>query len=72
MDRSREDGRNTSEVDSLQALYRVNAFPTLVVAWPGRDGYETTSGYMGAEPTLQWLGQSAVKVRPGMGALPRP
>lgn len=72
LDRSHEDGRNPAAVDSLQALYRVNAFPTLVVAWPGRDGYETTSGYMGAEPTLQWLGQSAVKVRPGIGTPPGP
>lgn len=72
MDRAREDGQNIAVVDSLQRVYRVDAFPTLVVAWPDRDGYETTSGYMGAEPTLQWIGQSAMKVRPGLSAPARP
>lgn len=72
MDRSREDGQNIAVVDSLQRIYRVDAFPTLVVAWPDREEYQTTSGYMGAEPTLQWIGQSAMKVRPGPSAPPRP
>lgn len=72
MDRSREDGRNAPVVDSLQRFYRVDAFPTLVVAWPDREGYETTSGYMGAEPTLQWIGQSAMKVRPGIATPSKP
>ncbi|MEO7866819.1 MAG: thioredoxin family protein [Candidatus Eisenbacteria bacterium] len=64
LDRQREQGRNNPEVDSLQRVYRVEAFPTLVVAWPGRDGHQTTSGYMGAQSTLQWIGQSALKVQP--------
>ena len=72
LDRAREDGQNLAVVDSLQRLYRVDAFPTLVVAWPDREGYETTSGYMGAEPTLQWIKQSAMKVRSGMSVPARP
>jgi len=72
LDRSREDGRNLAVVDSLQRIYRVDAFPTLVVAWPDREGYETSSGYMGAEPTLQWIGQSAMKVRPGISSPSQP
>ncbi len=72
LDRAREEGQNSAEVDSLQRAYRVDAFPTLVVMWPERDGYETSSGYMGAEPTLQWIGQSAMKVRPGISGTARP
>lgn len=72
LDRAREDGRNTAVIDSLQRVYRVNAFPTLVVAWPDRDGYETSSGYMGVEPTLQWIGQAAMKVRPGIAGPSKP
>ena len=72
LDRSREDGQNIAVVDSLQRFYRVDAFPTLVVAWPDREEYQSTSGYMGAEGTLQWIGQSAMKVRPGLSVPARP
>lgn len=68
LDRQREQGRNSPVVDSLQRVYRVEAFPTLVVVWPDREGYQTTSGYMGAQPTLQWIGQSAMTVRAGASA----
>lgn len=66
VDREREEGRNPAVTDSLQRAYRVGAFPTLIVAWPDREGYETSSGYPGVEATLQWVGQSAMKVRPGL------
>lgn len=32
MDRQREDGKNAPEVEQLQRRYRINAFPTLIVA----------------------------------------
>ena len=52
------------------AVYGISAFAliTLVVVWPDREGYQTTSGYMGAQPTLQWIGQSAMTVRAGASA----
>lgn len=51
IDRQREDGHNSSVVQQLMDLYRVNAFPTVVIAaadgsarersvgFPGRDGF---------------------------------
>ena len=66
LDRSREAGQNSAEVDSLQRHYRVDAFPTLVVAWPGRESYQSTSGYGGAQPTMDWVGSTATTVRPGI------
>ena len=51
IDRQREDGRNSSIVQQLMDLYRVNGFPTVVIAaadgiardrsvgFPGRDGF---------------------------------
>lgn len=51
IDRQREDGRNSSIVQQLMDVYRVNAFPTVVIAgmdgrpldrsvgFPGRDGF---------------------------------
>jgi uncharacterized protein YyaL (SSP411 family) len=52
IDRQREDGHNSSIVQQLMDLYRVNGFPTVVIAaadgspqdrsvgFPGRDGFE--------------------------------
>ena len=66
LDRQREEGRNARWVDSLQARYGVNAFPTLVVTGPGGTG-ETrrVQGFMGAEATLAQLGASGVSFRFG-------
>jgi thiol:disulfide interchange protein len=66
LDRQREEGRNAPRVDSLQARYRVNAFPTLVVA--GVDGREVTriEGFMGREATLGQLRMRGASLRWGV------
>ena len=66
LDRQREEGRNARWVDSLQARYRVNAFPTLIVV--GVDGHETTrvEGFMGREATLGQLRVRGVSLRWGV------
>jgi thiol:disulfide interchange protein len=66
LDRQREEGRNPGWVDSLQARYRVNSFPTLIVA--GADGRETTrlEGFMGRDFTLGQLRGPGVSLRWGM------
>ncbi len=71
LDRQREEGRNAPWVDSLQAHYRVNSFPTLIVA--DADGRESSrlEGFMGREATLGQLRGPGVSLRWGMtGQLP--
>jgi thiol:disulfide interchange protein len=65
LDRQREEGRNARWVDSLQSVYHVNAFPTLVVA--GADGREALrlEGFVGRDVTLGRLRGSGVSVRWG-------
>jgi thiol:disulfide interchange protein len=67
LDRQREEGHNARWVDSLQARYRVNAFPTLIVTDAGGAG-ETrrVEGFMGREATLGQLGAGGVSLRWGM------
>ena len=66
LDRQREAGHNERWVDSLQAVYRVNAFPTLVVTGPRGEGeLRRTEGFMGREATLAQLGASGVSIRFG-------
>jgi thiol:disulfide interchange protein DsbD len=71
LDRQREEGRNAGWVDSLQALYRVNSFPTLIVA--GVDGRESRriEGFMGRDATLGQLRGVGVGLRLG-GTDPTP
>jgi thiol:disulfide interchange protein len=66
LDRQREEGRNARWVDSLQARYRVNSFPTLIVA--GVDGRESArvEGYLGRDATLGQLRGTGVSLRWGM------
>jgi thiol:disulfide interchange protein len=65
LDRQREEGRNPRWVDSLQAHYRVNAFPTLIVA--GTDGRESArlEGFLGRDATLGQLRGAGVSLRWG-------
>jgi len=65
LDRQREEGRNARWVDSLQAHYRVNAFPTLIVA--GADGRESSrlEGFLGRDATLGQLRGPGVSLRWG-------
>jgi thiol:disulfide interchange protein len=66
LDRQREEGRNARWVDSLQARYRVNSFPTLIVA--GVDGRESTriEGFLGRDATLGRLRGTGVSLRWGV------
>jgi thiol:disulfide interchange protein len=66
LDRQREEGRNAGWVDSLQARYRVNSFPTLIVA--GADGRESSrlEGFMGRDATLGQLRGTGVSLRWGV------
>ena len=63
VDRVREEGRNTPEVESLQSRYGVRAFPTLVVFHPGTGRTQSTRGYGGADYTVQWIESAARSVR---------
>jgi thiol:disulfide interchange protein len=65
LDRQREEGRNTAEVEALQGQYRVTAFPTLVVMDPVSGRHETLEGYPGAEATVAWVLRQAAAVRAG-------
>ena len=63
VDRSREEGHNTTQVDDLQSRYRVDAFPTMVVFSPATGRVQQTVGYRGADPSLQWIKEAAKAVR---------
>jgi thiol-disulfide isomerase/thioredoxin len=55
VDRVREEGKNPPGMDELQQKYRVNAFPTLVVAAPDGREIAVTQGYAGKEKLLSFL-----------------
>lgn len=63
LDRTREEGRNSPVVDSLQRAFRVSAFPTLVVVDAPSGRHRTKEGFPGAFETLRWMGQAGVAVR---------
>lgn len=68
VDRAREDGRNSAEVDSLQQRFGVQSFPTLVAVWPDSGSHETSAGYGGVQPAMHWLGQASARLRGGITA----
>jgi thiol:disulfide interchange protein len=55
LDRLREEGRNVAEVDSLQKLYDVSSFPTLVVVPATGTAPTVLAGYRGKGATMQKL-----------------
>ena len=63
MDRSREDGSNSPEVEGLMESYSIDAFPTLVVYKPGGGHTLRTTGFGGADPTLDWIRNAARSAR---------
>lgn len=67
LDRQREEGRNSDAVNVLQQMYRVHAFPTLVVTSPDGTRHEALQGYRGSLSTIQWLTMASLKV---MGVIP--
>jgi thiol:disulfide interchange protein len=55
VDRTREDGKNERWIDELQQRYRVNAFPTLVVAAPDGREIAIAQGFNGKERLVAFL-----------------
>jgi thiol-disulfide isomerase/thioredoxin len=58
VDRAREEGKNPAWVDELQQKYRVNAFPTLVVAAPDGREIAISQGYSGKQNLVDFLAGS--------------
>jgi thiol:disulfide interchange protein len=63
VDRVREEGSNSPDVESLQRRFDVRAFPTLVVYSPQTGQAVKTQGYGGADATVQWITEAAAAVR---------
>ena len=61
VDRQREEGRNPPLVDSLQRVYGVTAFPTLVLADAEGRALAKLEGYPGPDDFVKWIGQTATK-----------
>jgi len=55
VDRTREDGKNAPWIDELQQRYRVNAFPTLVVAAPDGREIAIAQGFNGKTKLIAFL-----------------
>jgi len=65
LDRTREEGRNPTEVAALQARYGVEAFPTLVIVDPARPEAEPVviKGFGGKDNLMQQLVSAGVEAR---------
>lgn len=63
VDRSREEGTNPADIESLQRRFEVEAFPTLVVFHPGTGRKVVARGFGGAERTVTWIREAAKYVR---------
>jgi thiol:disulfide interchange protein len=63
VDRSRENGANTPEVEELMQSYSIDAFPTLVVYKPGGGRTLRTTGFGDADQTLDWIRNAANAAR---------
>ena len=70
LDRLREEGRNVAEVDSLQKLYDVSSFPTLIVVLPTGAAPTVLTGYRGKGATMQKLLQTRMDFHFGFQASP--
>jgi thioredoxin-related protein len=55
VDRTREDGKNAPWIDELQQRYRVNAFPTIVVAAPDGREIAIAQGFNGKSRLIDFL-----------------
>ena len=60
VDRQREEGVNPQQIADLQNQYRVSAFPTVVIQFPGKSGYQQFVGYAGPEETMDKLEWSLI------------
>jgi len=62
LDRQREEGHNSAEVQELQQRYQITGFPTLVVASPDESLHVSIDGYRGRLQTTGWLVTAMEKV----------
>ena len=62
-DRRREDGANPPLIESLQARYQIDAFPTLIVYSPRTGRTERARGFGGPDQTVSWITDAAKRVR---------
>jgi thiol:disulfide interchange protein len=69
IDRQREEGHNPAAVDTLQRRFKIESFPTLVIAPTEKGEPVVLEGYGGRAVTMQRLTQAAMKLRMG-GAFP--
>jgi thiol:disulfide interchange protein len=63
VDRMREDGKNSAQVEELQHRFKVEAFPTLVIFSPTTGRVVRQQGYAGSAETLRWITEGALAVR---------
>lgn len=65
LDRSREEGRNPAAVSALQARFRVESFPTLVIVDPARADAEPVviRGFGGRDDLMRQLAAAGVESR---------
>ena len=65
LDRTREEGRNPPDVAALQARYKVEAFPELVIVDPARPEAEPVviKGFGGKDNLMQQLVSAGVEAR---------
>lgn len=63
VDRSREDGSNTTQVAAVQEQFQVKEFPTLVVYSPHTGHRMISTGYSSADATLAWIQEAALAVQ---------
>jgi thiol-disulfide isomerase/thioredoxin len=62
-DRVREDGQNPAAIAALEARYKVDAFPTLVIFSPATGRVVRTQGFASVDETLRWITEAADAVR---------
>lgn len=63
IDRSRDTGANAPENEELMQSYSIEAFPTLVIYKPGGGHTLRTTGFAGADATLDWIRNAANAAR---------
>jgi len=63
VDRQREDGKNTEEIEALQQRYKVDVFPTLIVADSAGREIARMTGYAGRAQLDAFLREAEQKLR---------
>ena len=63
VDRSRENGTNTPEVEELMQSYSIEAFPTLVVYRPGSGRSMQKRGFGDPDDTVRWIQNASESMR---------